>query len=187
MKDGLIVAVILILLNVALHGQTINYSSFTIEYCDSLRIPLSVVWNLSGDHLGKVKRSSSMRFYEEKNVPAPRATSEDYTRSGYDRGHMCPAADRSKSVTSMRETFVMTNITPQVPALNRGPWKYLEDYERKLALRGRKLRIVAESVFWRAPKLFIGRDSVAVPHGFIKTIRDQETDTIIISKYFPNL
>lgn len=187
MRDGLLVALILILLSLSMYGQRVNYSSFVVEYSDSLRIPLSVVWNLSSSDIGKVKRKPSMKFYVDDTLNVAQVTPDNYTRSGYDRGHMCPAADRSISEKLMRETFVMTNITPQAPKLNRGSWKWLEDACRRLATGGLKLKIEAFSVFWKAPVYKIGRDSVAVPHGFIKNVRLKQNDSIIFTKYFPNL
>ena len=65
MKDGLIVALLLILISAAMYGQRADYSSFVVQYSDSLKIPLSVVWNLSYSDIGKVKRSASMKFYTD--------------------------------------------------------------------------------------------------------------------------
>lgn len=186
MKDFVLVTLILTLVSVAMFGQRVNYSSFVVEYSDSLKVPLSVVWNLSGSDIGKVRRSSSMKFYTDTIEGRPTASSNDYTRSGYDRGHMCPAADRSASQALMRETFVMSNICPQTPALNRILWKELEDRCRTWARSGLTLRIVANPVFWCAPIEHIGRNNVAVPHGFMKTIWDSQNEQIIFSKYFVN-
>lgn len=186
MKDGLIVGILLTLISVAMYGQQVNYSSFIVEYSDSLKIPLSVVWNLSSSDLGKVKRTASMKFHTDTIGGRPTASSSDYTHSGYDRGHMCPAADRSRSRELMAETFTMANICPQAPDLNRGAWKKLEDYSRSLARQGRRLKIMAVPVFWKAPVSFIGLSNVAVPHGFVKTLTDELTDTIIHQQYFVN-
>lgn len=186
MKDALLVILLLAVISAAMYGQRVCYSSFVVEYSDSLKIPLSVVWNLSSSDIGKVKRSASMKFYTDTIEGRPTASPSDYTHSGYDRGHMCPAADRSGSRILMAETFTMANICPQTPALNRKSWKYLEDSCRVWARQGKKLKIEAVPVFWHAPVLRIGRSRVAVPHGFVKTIRDQLTDSIIHQKYFEN-
>lgn len=186
MKDGLIIGLLLTLISVAMYGQQVNYSSFIVEYSDSLKIPLSVVWNLSSSDLGKVKRTASMKFHTDTIGGRPTASPADYNHSGYDRGHMCPAADRSRSRELMATTFTMANICPQTPDLNRKSWKYLEDSCRVWARQGKKLKIEAVPVFWVAPILRIGRSRVAVPHGFMKTIRDQLTDSIIHQQYFEN-
>ena len=186
MKDAFLVALLLAVISAAMYGQRVDYSSFVVEYSDSLKIPLTVVWNLSSSDLGKVKRSASMKFYTDTIEGRPTASPADYTNSGYDRGHMCPAADRSRSRELMASTFTMANICPQTPDLNRRSWKYLEDSCRVWARQGKKLKIEAVPVFWVAPVLRIGRSRVAVPHGFVKTIRDQLTDSIIHQQYFEN-
>ncbi|KAI9278980.1 hypothetical protein BDA99DRAFT_493674 [Phascolomyces articulosus] len=94
-----------------------------------------------GEHLTKeslqagenVDRSKS-NFQEDKDVPAIfRALLRDYTRSGYDRGHMAPAADAVSTQEAMDETFLLTNMSPQVGiGFNRHYWAYLETFVRDL-------------------------------------------------------
>jgi endonuclease G len=67
----------------------------------------------------------------------------DYASSGYERGHLCPSADRSFSPAINSETFLMTNIAPQVHGLNGGPWEKLERYSRSMARRDANLYIIA--------------------------------------------
>lgn len=175
------------------HGQTpkrlydsLDNGSYLIVYDPALKIPVAADWVCSADFLGKSQREPSWRFTEDSRVARPRATHDDYTRSGYDRGHLCPAADRSASAQMMKSTFIMTNVCPQVPRLNRGDWKRLETSCRAIANHGRPLAIHVDAVFWRADTERIGRNAVAVPHGFVKTVRDFFTDTICYSKYFQN-
>ena len=165
----------------------LKMSTFSVEYDSALLIPVACDWLLFASHLGKVRRPSSSRFREDERAPCPRATHDDYTRSGFDRGHLCPSADRSASRQAMDETFIMTNVAPQAPALNRGPWKRYEDAARAVARGGHQLRVHVDCVFWQADTQRIGTHGVAVPHGFVKTIRDFSTDSIIFSRYFPNL
>ena len=61
------------------------------------------------------------------NSPTP----DDYTNTGFDRGHMTPAAD-SSNPTQMSDTFYMTNMTPQYPNVNRIAWKTLEEKVRTM-------------------------------------------------------
>lgn len=67
----------------------------------------------------------------------------DYTNSGFDRGHLCPSADRTRTKADNSATFLMSNMTPQSPQLNREPWARFEDYCRTLATKGYRLYIVA--------------------------------------------
>ena len=64
-----------------------------------------------------------------------------YLRSGFDRGHLCPAADRTRSNSDQEATFVMTNIIPQAPMLNRGLWADIEKECRNLVRNGHELYI----------------------------------------------
>lgn len=83
---------------------------------------------------GDTDRSNS-QFSEDATIPQKfRVTLKDYVRSGYDRGHMAPAADAKFDQSAMNETFLMTNISPQVgKGFNRDYWAYLENFCRSLA------------------------------------------------------
>jgi len=78
-------------------------------------------------------------IYSRKNIkfqkdPSPNINSalpSDYTKSGYDRGHLCPAGDMKFNLEALKETFYMPNISPQVPQFNRGIWKDLEEKIRE--------------------------------------------------------
>lgn len=166
--------------------DTLMMESYSVVYSPALRIPINVQWTLSVADMGSSHREPTWRFQEDNRVQMPRATHDDYAHSGYDRGHMVPAADRSNSISSMKQTFIMTNVCPQVPALNRGAWKSLENACRMVALNGTPVRIVADAVFWNADTLRIGRNGVAVPHGFVKTVYCSTTDSILYSRYFQN-
>lgn len=160
--------------------------SYTVDYSPALRIPISADWVLCSDDMGKACREPSWRFIEDMRVPKPQATHNDYLHSGYDRGHMVPAADRSKSISSMKSTFLMTNVAPQVPSLNRGEWAKVERACRAYARNGNPLSIHVDAVFWLADTQLIGGNKIAVPHGFVKTVRTLLGDSIIYCKYFQN-
>lgn len=168
------------------HTVRIGDSTFLIHYDTALLIAKSVEWFLSSNDIGKQKRNSSWRFVPDHRYPGKQPTHEDYSHSGYDRGHMLPAADRSRSISSMKQTFVMTNVCPQVPALNRGEWKRIEEATRKYAAGGHRLWVQAFPIFWQADTQRIGINHVPVPHGFVKTVRLAESDSIIYTRYFQN-
>ncbi|KAK0548971.1 nuclease [Tilletia horrida] len=87
----------------------------------------------SGPEPDRPDRSRSV-FKEDERIPLPfRARLADYFRSGYDRGHMVPAADAKISQQAMDETFLLTNMAPQVGAgFNRDYWAHTEDFVRRL-------------------------------------------------------
>ena len=91
-----------------------------------------VSWELSQQWLGSSDRQNDFR--PDPTLPAAwyKVTPNDYTNSGFDRGHLCPSADRTNSPGNNSETFLMTNMIPQAPELNREAWAYLEEYCRDL-------------------------------------------------------
>lgn len=186
MKGRVLALTISVLLMVQMKSQSWVEGRYSMEYDTALKIPRRVTWSLSLGDIGTVKRSSSMKFYPDADIPGETAKPSDYTHTGYDRGHMCPAADRSSSRRAMMATFSMANITPQVPALNRGAWKRIEDATRSYAKGGHPVTVIADAVFWQTDTLRIGQSRVAVPHAFVKTVRLQANDSIIYSGYFQN-
>lgn len=166
--------------------DSLNMGTYSVVYDPDLLIPVSADWVIDRQFLGSAKRVPSWRFCEDPRVDRPRACHDDYTRSGYDRGHMCPAGDRSAGSDLMRSTFIMTNVAPQAPSLNRGAWMKMEEECRSMARNGRSLTIHVDAIFWHADTQRIGSHRVAVPHAFVKTVRDLLTDTICQSKYFQN-
>ena len=79
-------------------------------------------------------------------VASGSAKPSDYVKSGYDRGHLCPAGDMTQSVEAMSETFYMSNMSPQVPGFNRGIWKSLEEQVRKWG-KEEQIHVVTGPVF----------------------------------------
>jgi endonuclease G, mitochondrial len=102
-------------------------------------------WQLSADWLGSLPRSN---FSADMTLPSgwQGVTPSDYTGSGFDRGHLVPAADRNRTPADSAAVFLMTNIFPQAPDNNRGPWEKLERYCRELVGKGRELYIIAGTV-----------------------------------------
>lgn len=107
----------------------------------------------------KVVRKNDFRA--DKRVPNG-PTPDDYTNSGYDRGHMTPAAD-SNSDKQMSETFLMTNMTPQLPSVNRVAWRMLEDRVRSVPFT----HVITGAVY-KWPAKTIGKNKVPVPIALYK-------------------
>src|SRR5262245_35951519 len=113
-----------------------------IDYNDALGLPNWVSWDLTADDLGSSERSPD--FFTDTNLPPNfyRVTHGDYTGSGYDRGHMCPSADRTDSELHNDMVFYMSNIIPQASDNNQGVWASFETYCRSLAQSGNELLIL---------------------------------------------
>lgn len=118
---------------------------YVLSYNRAKGIPNWAAWRISKSEIGDIPRPNPDPFKPDDRLPKDwnRITPSDYTRSGFDKGHVCPSADRSASVEGMTATFLMTNMTPQTGDLNRGPWQKLEGYLRTLVTRGSDVYIVA--------------------------------------------
>jgi len=130
-----------------------------ISYNRDRGIPNWVAWRVSKADLGSLDRENAFRPDDRLPKGWTRVTPSDYTGSGYDRGHVCPNADRYGSREAADSTFVMTNMTPQTGDLNRGPWQKLEAYLRTLVNRGSDVYIYA-GVYGDKGKL---KKKVAIP------------------------
>lgn len=140
--------------------------------------PSEVRWCLYATDIGANKRVPSWRFTEVSLSDSVLVTHGDYDRTGYDRGHMCPAQDRSDNLERMRRTFTMANVCPQTPGLNRGVWKATEIAERRLAMKHGKCRVIAMPLYLEKDTIRIGANGVSVPHAFLKVIYDVNPDTL---------
>ena len=116
---------------------------YTLAYNRSRATANWVAWRLATNWLGTIDRQDDFR--PDPALPAGwyQVSSADYTGSGYDRGHMTPSGDRTRSVEDNSATFLMTNIIPQLAANNQGAWADFENYCRTLANAGQEIYIVS--------------------------------------------
>lgn len=144
-------------------------TGYTVSYNPFYKNPNWVAWELTREETkGGAERTD--RFVPDPDLPEPRAQHSDYTRSGYDRGHMAPAADMKWSKTAMKESFYMSNICPQVGNLNRGDWNDLEETCRNWAAKYGTVYISCGPIFdTKSPKR-IGKNKVGIPDRFFKVV-----------------
>jgi endonuclease G len=92
--------------------------------------PNWVAWHLQSEDMGSAPRQDDFR--SDNTLPSAwyRVVSTSYSGSGFDRGHNCPSADRTSTIAANSSTFYMTNMIPQAPTLNQGPWAGLENHIR---------------------------------------------------------
>lgn len=130
-------------------------------------IPNWVAWHLDSTWLGDIKRSNDFRA--DSTLPPNWYWVHDksYRRSGYDRGHMCPSGDRTNTQYDNSITFLMTNMIPQAPNNNQGPWAALEIYCRELVKQGKELYIYCGGY---GSKGFIDSGRVNIPERTWKVI-----------------
>lgn len=127
--------------------DSLNYlmakEQFTLSYNKSTSCPNWVSWHLSSAWLGSAERQDNFRADNTLPTGWYRVSSGDYSGSGFDRGHQCPSADRTGSTDDNSATFLMTNMLPQAPNVNRQLWANFEEYCRKLVSDGNELYVVA--------------------------------------------
>lgn len=151
---------------------------YTVSHNKVTRQPNWVMWQLTGEHVMKHQEGVWSDYREDDELPAEeRATLEDYASSGYDRGHMCPGGDCNWDDVGRDETFVLSNMCPQNPNLNRGDWKEIEMACRKWAQKYGSIYIVCGPLFLRSQvHERIGPHQVPVPEAFFKVILCTEGD-----------
>ena len=111
-------------------------------------------------------------FHPDGRLPrADRAQLDDYRRSGYDRGHMAPSGDMPDT-RAQQQSFALSNMVPQTPELNRGPWERIERAVRRLAARQGELYVVTGPAFQGQQVQSIGPDGVLVPSSTWKAVHD---------------
>jgi endonuclease G len=120
----------------------IERPQYVLSYNDKHKTPNWVCWQLVARDIGRTARGA---FEPDKGLPKgfTPVTSATYTGSGFDRGHMCPARDRSDTEENSDAVFLMTNILPQAAACNQKGWERFERYCRELAEDGKELYIAA--------------------------------------------
>jgi endonuclease G len=110
---------------------------YAASYSNSRGTPNWVSWRVTRADLGDAPRKR--QFDPDPLLPQGfyRVAHRDYSGSGFDRGHLCPHGDRDGSQEAAWSTFVMSNVIPQAPNLNQGPWAQLEDHVRDQVRTGR--------------------------------------------------
>ena len=150
--------------------QILKRKGYVASYNKDMRVPNWVAWHLTASHTDGPASRKGVKFQEDYDVPSPRATHADYVRSGFDRGHICPAGDNQWSSTAMQQSFLMTNICPQHPNLNRGDWNEMENACRRWAVEYGDLVIVAGPIYYKGNHKKIGRNKIQVPEAFFKVV-----------------
>jgi endonuclease G, mitochondrial len=153
-------------------GNSENYliarPQYALSYSKNKGTANWVSWQLNESWLGDSGRVGKFAPDEELPVEWVRIKPTDYTGSGFDRGHMTNSEDRSRSPEDNVQTFLMTNILPQAPDNNQGPWVQLENYSRQLARSGKELFIVSGGhgqggIGKNGLKATVGQGKVLVP------------------------
>lgn len=138
--------------------NVVVYDGYTSAYNTSTLIPNWVAYELTEEEThGEVDREDKM-FSMDSNFSGRQARREDYSRSGWTKGHMAPAKDLAWSEDAMDQTFYFMNVCPQDETLNAKDWNYLEKQVRKWAREYGKVWVVSGSLY-SAIGFVMGNDS----------------------------
>lgn len=166
-------------------GEIVKHTYYTLCYSEEHEQALWVYYILSPSFITNDAVERVDNFRADPKVQTGSATPEDYKSSGYDRGHLCPAADMKLNNNAMSETFYMSNMSPQSPYFNRGIWKQLEAQVRSWGLREKKLHVVTGPIF-KDNKGNIGKNRVTIPGYYYKVIYDPTDAPKMIAFLLPN-
>jgi endonuclease G len=152
------------------HKSLVKHTGYSLLYNENFEQAEWVAYELNEREVaGAFERTN--KFLEDPLVPTGSAENIDYKSSGYDRGHLAPAADMGYSEKTMEESFFYSNMSPQAPSFNRGVWKRLEEQVRDWAQQYHQIFVTTGPIL--RPNLpTIGPNKVAVPEYYYKVILD---------------
>lgn len=153
---------------------------YTLMYSTKHKQPIWVAYILTSKEVSTKGAQRKNNFTVDPQVELhgwPTATVSDYSKSGYDRGHLLPSADRDDNEAENSATFLFSNISPQLPALNRGTWSSLEQRVRKWAERHDTIYIVTGAILDDQPRHSIGKNQVTVADHFYKALLVRDGDS----------
>lgn len=169
----------------ASEGQLVHHQNYSLAYSEEHEQALWVFYELDRNETHAIAKRKD-DFREDPLVRTGSASLADYKSSGYDRGHLAPAADMAFSEEAISESFYMSNMSPQEPSFNRGIWKKLEAQFREWAAADGSLYIVTGPVL--VPGLAkMGDNQVSIPNFYYKVALDFDADELgAIAFLLPN-
>lgn len=147
--------------------QVIQHLGYTVSYNPEWLVPNWVAYELTNFETGGEQERKN-HFKPDPLVNGDPVVTSDYSNSGYDRGHMAPAADMKWSEQAMRESFYMTNMCPQLHNLNAGDWKDLEELARDWAQRYGNIYIACGPIVEKEHQTIGKKHIIAIPSSFYK-------------------
>jgi endonuclease G len=163
-----------------LNLEVVHHSAYVLGFNDAYKTAAWVFHRLDkNDFVNAVRFRRSNRFRADPLLLGRSALPQDYTNSGYDRGHLAPAADFSYNEELLEESFFMSNIAPQTPALNRYLWRKIEEWVRQSLMRHELFLVYTGPVYDSAAPDLLERAPVAVPDAFYKIIYNEQNNTVI--------
>ena len=148
----------------------VHHTAYSLLYSEEHEQSIWVAYELTSEETKKAFNRSD-DFIVDPLIKSGSANNKDYKGSGYDRGHLAPAADMSWSNQTMLESFYYSNMSPQDPSFNRGIWKKLEELVRTWAVENKSLYVVTGPIL-NSGLSSIGPNKVSVPNYYYKVLLD---------------
>ena len=164
----------------------IERPGYALGYIEYHEQPAWVIYIMTKAEATTKVAKRTNKFRSDPEIPTGSATTGDYRRSGYDRGHLASAADMAFSWQTMADSFFMSNMSPQKPAFNRGIWKRLEEQVRQIAIREKAIYVVTGPILPKKKTVTIGANQVTVPTHYYKVIFDLTPPRKMIGFILPN-
>ena len=157
------------------YSPIVPHKAYVSSYNEETLIPDWVAYELTAEETGGTESRGGIEFRMDPTLRGvTQAMREDYSGSGWTKGHLMPAADAAYSTTTMGETFYFTNICPQDETLNAGDWAYLEKRVRQWANRYGHIWVVTGPIVGENRYGTIGEREVVVPDSFFKALLIQK-------------
>ena len=147
----------------------VRHEGYTAAYNHTTLCPDWVAWELTADETGG-QLDGQYSFSRDPDVQFPKASREDYSNSGWDKGHMAPRADMKWSLKALEESYYFTNVCPQDHEMNSQAWRKIEELTRRVARSHGSVLVVCGPVFDSAEHRHIGPACVHVPDRFFKAL-----------------
>lgn len=168
-------------------GELVHHTFYSLSYSEKHEQAEWVAYKLTKSSLQAKNVPRAKRFNADYSVKSQSAFHSDYTHSGYTRGHMAPAGDMAFSEQAMKETFLMSNMSPQTRGCNNGVWKELEEQVRDWAYDDKEVYIVTGPFLDNVSGRIGKKNKVSIPTEFFKIILDIEgSDKKAIAFIIPN-
>ena len=166
--------------------QIVSYTQFTLSYNEQHEQADWVAYELTKEEVA-MKQKRCNCFKSDTSIITKSASKSDYSSTGFDLGHLSPAADNNMSKKANKESFLMSNISPQLPGFNRGIWKELESWVRNQATEHNSVYVVTGPVFLNNLG-FVGENNVTIPGYYYKILlRRENLRTLSIAFLMPQL
>ncbi|OQY39359.1 MAG: hypothetical protein B6226_02050 [Candidatus Cloacimonetes bacterium 4572_65] len=154
------------------NGKLVEHKAYSVDYNESHEQADWVFYELTKKEVKSKIIKRKDKFKRDPSSSISSATPADYKKSGYDRGHLCPAAANRWSQVAMDESFYMSNMSPQKAELNRYIWKDLESQVRDWAVDFGKVYVATGPILKDGFSHKIGKNQVSVPKYYYKVVAD---------------